>query len=106
MDKIRMQDASVMLIAYAGDAYGHFNQAIVCAREDDFEAADAEMAAGRVSIAEAHKSQLELLAAEGRGECLDFSLLLVHAQDHLMTAMSFENIAREFITLYRERSAS
>lgn len=106
MDKTQIQDVSVMLIANAGDAYGHFNQAIACARKGDFEAADAEIAAGRTSIAAAHKSQLELLAAEGKGNELDLSLLLVHAQDHLMMAMSFENVAREFITLYRERSAS
>ena len=53
MDKTQIQDVSVMLIANSGDAYGHFNQAIACARKGDFEAADAEITAGRTSIAAA-----------------------------------------------------
>ena len=105
MDKERLQETSVLLIAYAGDAYGHFNEAINQARAGDFEEADRELAAGRESIAEGHKAQIELLAAEGRGDDLTFSLLLVHAQDHLMMAMSFENVARQMIELCRDRTS-
>ena len=29
--------------------------------------------------------------------------MLVHAQDHLMTTIMYERVAKEFITLYREK---
>lgn len=104
MDIESLQMASMGLIAHAGDAFSHFRSAIDRAREADFDEAEAEMEAGRQGIADAHKIQLELLAAEAKGEDLSLTLLLVHAQDHLMNAMSFETTAREFVTLYRERS--
>lgn len=105
MDREAVQMASVGLIANAGDAFSHFRAAIDCAREGALEEAEAELAAGRQGIAEAHKAQIDLLACEGRGEGLELTLLLVHAQDHLMNAMTFESVAREFVELYRERAA-
>lgn len=104
MDIESVQMTSMGLIAHAGDAFSHFQSAIERAREADFSEADAEIEAGRQAIADAHKIQLDLLATEARGEDLSLTLLLVHAQDHLMSAMSFETVAREFVTLYRERS--
>jgi cellobiose-specific phosphotransferase system component IIA len=29
--------------------------------------------------------------------------MLVHAQDHLMTTIMYERVAKEFITLYKEK---
>lgn len=103
MDREAVQMASVGLIANAGDAFSHFRAAIDRAREGALEEAEAELAAGRQGIAEAHKAQIDLLACEARGEGLELTLLLVHAQDHLMNAMTFESVAREFVELYRER---
>ena len=53
-------------------------------------------------IVRAHESQTDLLRAEVSGEEIEFSLLLVHAQDHLMTTITFGRLAEEFVRLYRE----
>lgn len=103
MDKEAVQMASVGLIANAGDAFSHFRAAVDRAREGAFDEAEAELDAGRGGIAEAHKAQIDLLACEARGEDLELTLLLVHAQDHLMNAMTFESVAQEFVELYRGR---
>lgn len=104
-----VQMACMQLIAAAGEAHADFYNAIEKARKLDFDGADADLTAGKKAIAEGHKAQIELLAAEGKGELGEIGLLLVHSQDHLMGAMMFETVAREFVTLYRdglpERSA-
>lgn len=52
------------------------------------------------SLVKAHHSQTELLTNEAQGEKTDFSLLLVHSQDHLMTSITFNDLAKEFVCLY------
>jgi PTS system cellobiose-specific IIA component len=101
MGRDELQELSCTLIACAGDAYGHFNTAINLASEGNFDAANDELKAGRASIAEGHKSQLALLQDEATGNACPIGILEVHAQDHLMNAMSFENTARQIIALYR-----
>lgn len=102
MDKEAVQMMSFQLVAHVGEATAHFTEAIKFAREGDFEAVDREIRAGDAEIIEAHNSQTDLLRCEVTGEEIEFSLLLVHAQDHLMTTIVFERVAKELIEVYRE----
>lgn len=47
----------------------------------------------------AHEAQTELLHLEARGEGLQVAILLVHAQDILMTALSERDLVAELIDL-------
>lgn len=96
-----LNELSCTLIACAGDAYAHFNKAISFASRGDFDAYDHEVAEGRDSIAIAHESQLRLLQADISGKVAGMSVLAMHAQDHLMNAMSFENTAKHIADMYR-----
>ncbi|WP_256633609.1 PTS lactose/cellobiose transporter subunit IIA [Clostridioides difficile] len=48
----------------------------------------------------AHKFQTELIQNEANGNKTEISVILIHAQDHLMTAMNFQQLAEEFIDVY------
>ncbi|MDX7989752.1 PTS lactose/cellobiose transporter subunit IIA, partial [Xenorhabdus sp. 12] len=52
-------------------------------------------------INEAHHFQTELIQSEARGEKTEISVLLIHAQDHLMNAITVKELAEEFITLHK-----
>ena len=54
-------------------------------------------------MSQAHRSQTELIQGEARGEEKNLSLLLVHAQDHLMNAITIRDMAIEFIDVYKSR---
>ncbi len=103
MSKEEVQSISFQLISYAGDAFSCFFQAVEKAREGKPEEADRLIREGDAQLTKAHQSQTELLAAEAGGEDLAYSVILVHAQDHLMMTIMYERVAKEFITLYRER---
>ena len=49
----------------------------------------------------AHQTQTELIQGEARGEKQEVSLMMVHAQDHLTTAMMMADQAEEFLNIYR-----
>lgn len=102
MERQELQVISFQLVANVGEASTHFSSAIQCAREGRFEDAEGEMSLANECIVQAHRSQTDLLRAEIAGEDIDFSLLLVHAQDHLMTTISFGRLAEEFVRLYQE----
>lgn len=103
MNKEDVQTVSFQIIGYAGDAFSCFYKSVEAARKGNFELADSLVGQGKSSLTKAHNAQTDLLAAEARGENVEHSVILVHAQDHLMTAIMYEHIAREFIELYKER---
>lgn len=101
MEKEAVQGISFQLVAHAGEASACFFDAVELARQGDFDAAEAKLSQGTSSLNEAHDSQTDLLRCEVNGEDIAFSLLLVHAQDHLMSTILLERMARELIEVYR-----
>ena len=106
MTKEEAQNISFQIIGYAGDALSDFVEAVAQAKKGNGEEAQKLMQAGKEQLTKAHKSQTDLLVAEANNEELPFSIILVHAQDHIMNAILYENIAKDFIELYLERSSN
>ncbi|MBS7009448.1 PTS lactose/cellobiose transporter subunit IIA [Anaerostipes sp.] len=105
MNKKAAQNVSFQIISYAGDAFSYFFKAVQEAREGRYEKADKQLAMGEEQLTLAHEAQTELLAEEAQGNDIEYSILLVHAQDHLMTTIMYERVAKEFISLYKERNS-
>ncbi|EGQ8194987.1 PTS lactose/cellobiose transporter subunit IIA [Vibrio parahaemolyticus] len=89
------------LITSAGMARSMAMEAFVSARTGDIDTAKALLAEAREASSEAHKIQTELIGMdEGEGK-LHVTIVLVHAQDHLMNAMLCIDLATEMVELYR-----
>ena len=101
MTKEELQITSFQIISYAGDAYSHFFTAVELAEEGRYEEADAEIKAGDEQLVEAHKFQTQLLTAEASNEELEIGVILVHSQDHLMTTIMYERVAKQLIKLLK-----
>ncbi len=104
MNKEEIQEISFQIIGFAGDAFSSFFQAVTKAKEGKYGEADMLLKAGEEQMVKAHQAQTELLVTEANGDDMAYSVLLVHAQDHLMTTIMYERVAREFVSLYKERS--
>ncbi len=103
MNKEEAQMIAFQLIGFAGDAFSFFYKAVEVAREGKIEEAEGLLAEGEKQLTKAHNAQTELLTAEAQGKDVAFSIMLVHAQDHLMTTIMYERVAKEFILLYKEK---
>src|SRR5471032_3627767 len=89
-----LEEVVMGLIINSGQARSLAYSALRKAKEGDFEQAKALMDQSRQSLNEAHLVQTKLIEDDmGEGK-MKVSLILVHAQDHLMTWM----LARELIT--------
>lgn len=90
------------LIMHGGNAKSHAMEALQSAKEQQFAAADQSILMAKEALVEAHHTQTGLLTAEASGNKTDISLLMVHGQDHLMTAIAFTDLAEELIAVYKK----
>lgn len=89
------------LITHAGLGRSAAFTALRAAKAGDFAAAAAQLAEAERELGAAHVAQTKLLAGEAQGVGMTPSLLLVHAQDQLMTAIAERTLIAEFVELYR-----
>lgn len=94
-------EAIMGLIVNAGNAKSDAMEAIQAAKKGEFEEADEKLKAAEAALVEAHHAQTKLLTAEANGETLPITLLTIHSQDHLMTSITFNDLAKEVIDVYR-----
>lgn len=94
-------EAVMGLIINAGNAKSDAMEAIQAAKEGNFDLAEEKMADAEKSLVKAHHSQTGMLTQEAQGNHVPVTLLTVHSQDHLMTAIAFCDLAKEIIELHR-----
>lgn len=88
------------LITHSGEARSYAIEAIQEAKEGNMEAAMESMKKSEEELQGAHNTQTALIQAEAGGEKIEMSLLMVHAQDHFMTSMTLQQMAKEIVELY------
>ena len=81
--------ACFQIITYVGTARTHFINEIHCAKE------------GKEAFSLGHNAHADLLTMDANGEISNGYMLLMHAEDQLMSAESFRILADEFIALYK-----
>ena len=53
-------------------------------------------------LLKAHQSQTHLLQEYAGGKEINVEIIMVHAQDHLMTTMTLREVALEMLNLYKK----
>lgn len=94
-------EQSMQLILHSGTGR---SMAIEAVRElfknGDVEAAKKKISAAGKEVGEAHDIQTALMAAECDGQQIEKSILLIHAQDHFMTALAVRDMAQLMVEMY------
>ena len=96
-------ESIMSLIINGGNARSAAMMAIKSAKQGKFDEADNYIEQAKESLNKAHHSQTELLTLEAGGEKMEISLLMIHAQDHLMNAITVKDMAIEFVDLYKTK---
>lgn len=90
----------MQLIVNSGNAKSKAMEAIYCAKEGDFSKAKDILKSADEFLTQAHRFQTNLIQEEADGNIKNITILMVHAQDHLMNAITIIEMAREFVDLY------
>ena len=94
------EEVSFEIIASAGQARSLAFEALGYARDTNFIKARELIEESKKESLLAHRCQTRLLTQEASGDHVDVDVLLVHAQDHLMTAQLARELIEEIINLY------
>jgi len=100
MEELYMQ--CFQIIAAVGTARSMYIQAIQEAKEGNLEQARKTIDEGEQIFVDAHRVHMEMISKEAAGEKTDFALILLHAEDQLMSAETMKIVATEFIDLYEK----
>ena len=97
-----MEKVIIGMISSAGQSKAKAFEALKKARTGEYDEARALLAEARDADIQAHQIQTKLIQAEmsGSEDKPEVGLLMVHAQDHLMTSLLCIDLAVEFVELY------
>ncbi|NMD71571.1 PTS lactose/cellobiose transporter subunit IIA [Bacillus sp. DNRA2] len=101
MNKEELYSLAFQLILHAGNARSFAMEAMQVAKEGNFDEAEAKLTEADSAFNEAHHVQTDLIQKEAGGSEYDIPLIMIHAQDHLMTALTLKELAREIIDLHK-----
>jgi cellobiose PTS system EIIA component len=88
------------IILHGGNGKSSSMEAIAAAKEGNFVEANKKLKQASEALNEAHHVQTQLIQNEVNGANSEVSLLMVHAQDHLMNALTVRDLATVIVDLY------
>ena len=93
------------IISNGGNAKGLVYEAIAAAENKEFDKAESLLKEADEYLVKAHQIQTNLIQEEAGGKHHDVTVLFVHAQDHLMTAMEVRTLAENIIKIDKRLAA-
>ena len=98
-----MEENVFPIISLAGESKSLAHEALRLAKENKFDEAEEKMKEADSLLLKSHEFQTNLISREADGEKIEITMLFVHAQDHLMTAMSEKNLIKEMIDILKHK---
>lgn len=89
------------IISAVGSARSFYIESIQAAKKGDYDEANSLIAQGNEMFTQGHHAHAKLIQQEASGEETKISLLLLHAEDQLMSAEAFKILSAEFIDVYK-----
>lgn len=90
------------IIGAVSESRNTYIKAIHKARDYEFDTARSLVEEGNKAFLEGHTAHKELITREAKGDLGNVTMLLLHAEDQLMSAESFKIIAEEMISAYEK----
>ena len=102
---IDLEEAVMGIIVNAGQSRSLCFEALRHAKQGQFIEAESLLQEANTFAKEAHAVQTQLIEAdEGEGKT-KMTLVMVHAQDHLMTSILAKELITELVSLYKLNAA-
>ena len=98
-----LETIAMTLVGNAGEGRSLAFEALNEAKKGNFEKAEQLLKVSQERTLAAHEIQTQLICNEADGNKTEMSLLMVHAQDHLMTSMLARELITELIEIYKNK---
>lgn len=104
METTAIEEIAFKMISFVGMARSCYMDAVASARSSSFEEAMELIEQGNQYRVEAHKVHFDLIQEDVAGNKTEFSLILMHAEDQLMSSEVYQTMSEEIIKIYQELS--
>ena len=98
-----LESIAMTLVGNAGEGRSLAFEALNEAKKGNFEKAEQLLKESQKRTLAAHEIQTQLICNEADGNKTEMNLLMVHAQDHLMTSMLARELITELIEIYKNK---
>ena len=98
----QLSEVAFQIITYAGEAKSEAMLAIYEAKAKNFDQAEQKIKLANEAINQASHQHFELIQAEAQGSKIEIPLLLMHAEDQLLSTQSVILLAEEIIRLHQK----
>jgi PTS system cellobiose-specific IIA component len=102
-EKVDIEMVAMQLIVSSGEAKSLSFEALELAKAGKFSEAEVKIKEANALMGSTHGIQTDLIQKEASGEHIAINLLLVHAQDHLMTSMLAKDLITQMIELLKNQ---
>ncbi|MGT2751016.1 PTS cellobiose transporter subunit IIA [Streptococcus orisasini] len=102
MDTEELQVAAFEIILNSGNARSIVHEAFEAMRANNYALAEQKLEDANDEMLKAHQAQTDLLQQYAGGTEIKIEIIMVHAQDHLMTTMTLREVALEMLELYKK----
>lgn len=109
MDKLKLNELTgeqvcFRLILHSGNARSKVIQSIREYRAGSVQKAEELLHQAEGDLQQSHDIHFQMIQKEAGGEKNEFSLLLLHAEDHLMSTLTMKELVSELLELFKEKN--
>lgn len=104
LDELTGEQINFMLILHSGNARSKIIQSLRAYREGNVEEADNLLVQAEDDLKVAHEIHFKMIQQEASGDKVEFALLLMHAEDHLMSTLSMKELVKELLELFKQKN--
>lgn len=91
------------IIIYSGKAKKNYILALRACKERQFEKGRQLIEEAEEMLTKAHQVHLDLIQREASGQRTTSSLILMHAEDHLMSTSTIKELVKELFDIFERR---
>lgn len=104
VNQLTNEQVAFQLILHSGNARSKIIQAMREYREGQTGKAEQLIEEAEQDLSVAHDVHFQLIQKEAGGEKTNVTLLLMHAEDHVMSTLTMKEIVKEMLALLKERN--
>ncbi|MGL4403954.1 MAG: PTS lactose/cellobiose transporter subunit IIA [Fusobacteriaceae bacterium] len=93
----QLEEIVFSIVGFAGECRGLAFEALGLSENGKIMEAEAMLKEAEKALHQAHYVQTDLIQKEAAGEKMPISMVFVHAQDHLMTAISEKELIKKLV---------
>ena len=103
LEELTSEQINFQLILYSGNARSKVIQALREYRAGNIEQSESLIHQAEADLAVAHDIHFQLVQKEANGEKVEFSMLFMHSEDHLMSTITMKELTTELLEIFKAK---